>query len=461
MQLTAIVLGAGKGTRMRSDRAKVLHEIAGRPLVGWVLEMAASAGVERSVVVIGHQGDEVAAVLPEGTATALQAEQRGTGDATRIGMDALDPAPDDLVLVLPGDTPLIRPQTMRALVDLHRRTSAAATLLTDRPADPTGYGRIVRDESGSVMRIVEHGDADETELAIDEVNTSVYVFTAADLRPALASLDSGNHQGELYLTDVIEILVARGARVEGLIADPGEGAGINSHDQLAEAAAVLRRRINLGWMQEGVWMQDPDRTYLDASVRLEPGARIYSETHLEGETTVGAGAEIGPSVYARDCAIGAGARVWYSVLRQADVGVDAEVGPYVSLRPGATLLERAKAGTFVEIKNSVVGEGSKVPHLSYVGDTTIGRGSNLGAGTITVNYDGYRKHRTVIGDGVKIGSDTMLVAPVEIGDEAWTGAGTVVTRDVAPGTLVVGRSPTKEIPGYAARRKARSEQERK
>jgi bifunctional UDP-N-acetylglucosamine pyrophosphorylase/glucosamine-1-phosphate N-acetyltransferase len=243
--------------------------------------------------------------------------------------------------------------------------------------------------------------------------------------------------------------------VEGLIADPGEGAGINSHDQLAEAAAVLRRRINLGWMQEGVWMQDPDRTYLDASVRLEPGARIYSETHLEGETTVGAGAEIGPSVYARDCAIGAGARVWYSVLRQADVGVEAEVGPYVSLRPGATLLERAKAGTFVEIKNSVVGEGSKVPHLSYVGDTTIGRGSNLGAGTITVNYDGYRKHRTVIGDGVKIGSDTMLVAPVEIGDEAWTGAGTVVTRDVAPGTLVVGRSPVKEIPGDAARRMAR------
>ncbi len=460
MSVKAVLLGAGKGTRMKSDLAKVLHEAAGRPLINWMLEIVSQAGVEEVVVVVGHQAEDVAAVLPPGTRTALQAEQLGTGHAARVGFEVLAPAGDDIVLVLPGDMPLVRHETLEHLVELHRGTGAAATLLSCEPADPTGYGRILRGADRHVLGIVEQRDATPAQLAIREVGTSVYAFSAEVLGEALATLSNHNSQGEYYLTDVIGTLADAGRRVEALIADAIEGEGVNSHDQLAAAATELRRRINTAWMRAGVWMQDPDRTYVDAGVVLEPGARLYADTHLEGATTVAAGAEVGPSTYARDSRIGPGSRVWYSVLRQADVGASAEVGPYVSLRPGATLLERSKAGTFVEIKNSEVGAGSKVPHLSYIGDTTIGEGSNVGAGTITVNYDGYAKHRTVIGDGVKIGSDTMLVAPVTVGDEAWTAAGSVITKDIPAGALGVARSPQKEVPGYAARRRARAEQER-
>lgn len=459
MALKAVLLGAGKGTRMKSELAKVLHEAAGRPLVNWMLEIVRKAGVEETVVVVGHQAEDVAAVLPDGTKTALQNEQLGTGDVARVGVEALDLDDDDVVLIVPGDMPLIHPQTLEGLLELHRGTGASGTLLSCRPADPTGYGRILRSDAGRVQGIVEQRDATDEQLGIREVSTSVYAFTARHLRPALAVLSNDNSQGEYYLTDVIESLVAQEERIEALVADAIEGEGVNSHDQLAGAAAELRRRINEQWMRAGVWMQDPERTYLDADVRLEPGVRVYAGVHLEGNTTVGADAVIGPDVYARNCTIGARARIWYAVIREADVGTDAEVGPYVSLRPGADLREGAKAGTFVEIKNSVVGKGSKVPHLAYVGDATIGEGSNIGAGTITVNYDGYQKHRTVIGDGVKIGSDTMLVAPVTVGDEAWTAAGSVITKDIAPGALGVARSPQKEVPGYAARRRARAEQE--
>jgi len=459
MGLKAVVLGAGKGTRMKSDLAKVLHEVAGRPLVSWMLEIVAASGIDETVVVVGRQADDVAAVLPEGVRTALQEKQLGTGHAARVGLEALDPDDDDIVLVLPGDMPLIRHETLEHLVELHRGTGAGATLLSCRPADPTGYGRILRDGADHVLGIVEQRDASDQQLAIREVSTSVYAFAARHLRPALADLSNDNSQGEYYLTDVIAAFVADGLRVEALGADAIEGEGVNSHDQLAAAAAELRRRINRSWMRSGVWMQDPERTYIDADVTLAPGVRLYADVHLEGATAIDADAEVGPSVYVRDCRIGAGARIWYSVLRQADVGIQAEVGPYVSLRPGADLREGSKAGTFVEIKNSVVGKDSKVPHLAYVGDATIGEGSNIGAGTITVNYDGHQKHRTMIGDGVKIGSDTMLVAPVSVGDDAWTAAGSVITKDVSPGALAVARSPQKEVPGYAARRRARAEQE--
>ncbi len=459
MTFKAIVLGAGKGTRMRSDRVKVLHEAAGRPLVSWMLDIVRRAGAAEIVVVVGHQADEVAAILPDDVSTAHQAEQLGTGHATRIGFDALAPSADDVVLVIPGDMPLVRPETIRRLIDLQRERATAATLLTAQVDDPSGYGRILR-KGDAVVGIVEDGDATPDQLAIHEVNTSVYAFAAGVVAPALASLRNHNAQGEYYLTDVIAALAEEGHTIAGHVADAIEGSGVNSHEHLAAASHELRRRINSAWMAEGVWMQDPASTYIGADVALAPDVRLYADVHLEGSTTVEAGAEIGPSVYLRDSRVGAGARVWYSVVRSADIGRHAEVGPYVSLRPGATLLERAKAGTFVEIKGSVVGEGSKVPHLSYIGDTTIGRGSNIGAGTITANYDGYRKHRTVIGDGVRIGSDTVLVAPIEVGDEAWTGAGAVITQDIAPGALAVTRSPQKEIPGYAARRKARADQER-
>jgi bifunctional UDP-N-acetylglucosamine pyrophosphorylase/glucosamine-1-phosphate N-acetyltransferase len=327
MSVKAVLLGAGKGTRMKSDLAKVLHEAAGRPLINWMLEIVSQAGVVEVVVVVGHQAEEVASVLPPGTKTALQAEQLGTGHAARVGFEALAPSGDDIVLVLPGDMPLIRHETLEHLVELHRGTGAAATLLSCEPADPTGYGRILRGADGHVLGIVEQRDATDAQLAIREVGTSVYAFTADVLAEALDSLTNHNSQGEYYLTDVIGALAGAGRRVEALVAAAVEGEGVNSHDQLASAAAELRRRINKRWMREGVWMQDPDRTYIDADVVLEPGARLYADTHLEGATSVAAGAEVGPATYARDSRIGPAARVWYSVLRQADVGARAEVGP--------------------------------------------------------------------------------------------------------------------------------------
>ncbi len=458
MGAKAIVLAAGQGTRMRSAKPKMLHDILGRPLVGWVVGAVAAAGVDQCVVVVGHHADDVTAALPDGTLTALQAEQLGTGHAARTGLAALDVSGDDTVLVLPGDHPLIRPETLQRLLAAHTGSGAAATLLTVTAADPRGYGRILRD-GDRVTGIVEEADADDAQRAITEVGISFYAFSGVLLGPALDALGNDNAQGEYYLTDVIGELVAAGHRVGAVAADPEDGIGVNSQSQLAEAAALLRRRINLHWMDQGVWMADPSRVSIGPDVTLEPDVRLHPDVHLEGTVTVAADAEIGPSVYARDSGIGAGARVWYSVLRDADIGAAAEVGPFVSLRPGAVLLERAKAGTFVEIKASVVGAGSKVPHLSYVGDADIGAGANIGAGTIVANYDGYRKHRTVIGEGVKVGANTTLVAPVSLGDEAWTGAGTVVTGDVNSGALAVGRAATREIPGYAARRRARAKRD--
>ncbi len=457
MSVKAVVLGAGKGTRMKSDKAKVLHEAAERPLIGWMLHLLQAIDTEATVIVVGHQAETVAAALPDGVGTALQEPQLGTGHATQVGLAELSTDPGDTVVVLRGDMPLIRPESLAALVATHRIEQAAATILTIQDG-PRDFGRIVR-KDGAVVGIVEQRDCTPEQLEIGEVNTSVYVFEAEALRSALTKLKPENDQGELYLTDVIGILVERSAWVATSSATAEEATGVNSHDQLAMASCVLRRRINTELMRSGVAMQDPDRTYIDADAVVEPGARLRADVHIEGASQVAAGADVGPSVYLSNTTIGPDSRVWYSVLRDADVGRNAEVGPFVSLRPGATLQEGAKAGTFVEIKNSIVGEGSKVPHLAYVGDTTIGQNSNVGAGTIVANYDGYKKHRTIIGNGVRIGSNNVLVAPVALSDESWTGAGSVITKDVEPGSLAVTRSPQKEVPGYAARRRARAEQE--
>ncbi|MGI8822721.1 MAG: bifunctional UDP-N-acetylglucosamine diphosphorylase/glucosamine-1-phosphate N-acetyltransferase GlmU [Acidimicrobiia bacterium] len=457
MTVNAIVLAAGKGTRMNSGRAKVLHEAAGLPLVGWMHRIATGAGASQVVVVVGHQADDVAAVLPDGTVTALQTEQLGTGHAAGIGLERIDPC--DVVVVLPGDMPLIRPETIAGLVDTHLRGGDAATVLSVELDEPTGYGRVVRDHQGGVVAIVEHGDATAEQRKIAEVNTAVYAFDPGLLDRALAGVGSRNAQGERYLTDVIGVLVAGGHTVGAMVADAAEGAGVNSHEQLAAASAELRRRINTGWMEAGVFIEDPCRVSIAVSVTLSPDVRLWGDVHLAGATSVASGAQLGPSVHISDTTVAEGARVWYAVVRGASIGRNAEVGPFVSLRQGTVLDEASKAGTFVEIKGSVVGPGSKVPHLSYVGDATIGAGSNIGAGTITANYDGYRKHRTVIGDGVRIGSDTVLVAPVEVGDGAWTGAGSVITSDVSPDSLAVTRSQQREVPGYAQRRKARADEE--
>lgn len=457
MTVRAIILAAGKGTRMKSDLAKVLHAVAGRSLLGWVLDAAEPLGLDRTVVVVGYQAEHVIATLPESVRAATQEEQLGTAHAAGIGLDALGD-PDGTVLVLPGDMPLLSTDSLQGLLDHHAASGAAATLLTARMSDPTGYGRILRDGE-NIVGIVEDGDAGSTQLEIDEVNTSVYAFEAPLLEAALARVSSDNHQDEFYLTDVIEVLAAQGHPVLAVLVDEVEATGVNSHAQLARTGAVLRSRINQHWMEDGVWMLDPDQVYIDATALLEPGVRLYPGVHIEGDSAIGAGAEVGPSVHVRDSTIGSGAHVRYAVITQAVVGAGAEVGPFARLRPGAELRGRSKVGTFVEVKNSTVGEGSKVPHLSYIGDATIGEATNIGAGTITCNWDGFEKHPTTIGSRVFVGSDTMLVAPVELGDDSVTAAGSVITDDVAPGALGVERSEQKEIRGYAERRRRRAQED--
>jgi len=449
MSLRAIVLAAGRGTRMKSDRPKVLFSVAGRPLLDWVLAAVAGAGPDEILVVVGHGAEAVQAALPAGVRAVLQEPQLGTGHAVMLALEAMGEVGGDTVLVVPGDTPLLRPETLQALVAA--RQGAPAALLTTVMLDPTGYGRVLR-EGEKVRGIVEHRDATPEQCLITEVAVSTYAFEGAALAQALAGLGRGNDQGEYYLTDAVAALAAAGEVVGVPVADPAEVQGVNSLGQLAAVAAEVRRRLNASWMAAGVEMVDSERVYLDAAVALEAGARLYPGVHLEGRTTVAAGAEVGPDVFAVDSTIGPGARVWYSVLRGAEVGEGVSVGPFASLRPGTRLMAGAKVGTFVETKATVVGRGSKVPHLSYMGDAVIGEDSNVGAGTITCNYDGQEKHRTVIGDRVFLGSDTMLVAPVQVGDDATTGAGSVITRDVAPGALAVERSRQRAIPGYAARK---------
>ena len=449
-----IVLAAGQGKRMVSDLPKVAHVAAGRTLIGWVLEAVAPLQAATTVVVLGHGADEVSAHLPPKVTTAIQEQQLGTGHATNVGLDALgEVAPDDTILVLYGDMPLLGPELLARLAE--RPDDVAARMVTSVFEDPTGYGRVVRDDAGNVVNVVEERDTDDAQRAIGEINAGVYAFRAKDLIDALAGVTNENAQGEYYLTDVIGILVGRGQRLQAVEASPQEVIGINSQDQLSEARTLLQARTNQRLMESGVWMLDSERTYVDDTVTIEPGARIYPGVHLEGETKVGAGAQVGPDVFARDSTIGAGSTVWYAVLRGAVVGENCEVGPYASLRPGTVLEQGSKVGTFVETKNATLGEGAKAPHLTYLGDATVGARSNIGAGTITCNYDGYEKHETVIGEDAFIGSDTMLVAPVTIGDRAVTGAGSAITEDVEEGALAVERSVQRVIPGYSHRRAER------
>lgn len=454
MSIRVVVLAAGKGTRMRTGEAKVLHRAAGRTLLGWALAALDQVDVDEIAVVVGHHADRVAVECPDGAAIAIQEPQNGTGHAASVGLTGLT-ATDGPILVLPGDMPLLRPESVRALVDAHTTGNAAATIGSVEMDDPTGYGRIVRDGE-RVSAIVEERDATESERAIGEVNTSVYVFDGPSLADALSRITTDNDQGEYYLTDVIGVLAGDGKAVGAVRIDAREGAGVNTQGQLADVAAVLRSRINGALLDSGVWMLDPSRVYVDADVVVEPGAKIHPDTHLEGATRVAAGAEIGPGVRMTDTVVDSGARVQNAVCLSAHIGEGASVGPYAYLRPGARIERGAKVGTYVEVKGSTLGEGSKVPHLSYIGDATIGANSNIGAGTITVNYDGYDKHATVIGDNVRIGSDTMLVAPVTIGDDAFTGAGSVVTHDVPDGALAVERSAQKNVEGYAEKRRRRA-----
>lgn len=455
----AVVLAAGKGTRFKSDRAKVLHEACGRSVLRWVLEALRPLSLSRVAVVVGHQGEDVAAEaaaagLPQ-LVTVTQHEQLGTGHAVRVAMEAGALEGCDTVMVVGGDTPLLLPESLQALLDDHAAAGRAATLLTARLADPSGYGRVVRGGDGQVARIVEHRDADEPTRAIDEVNAGVYAFAPGPLARCLGELSADTAQGEQYLTDVVEPLVAAG--VGAVVGEPSVLRGVNDRVQLADAAAGLRARLLHGLMREGVTVVDPQATYVDADVVVEPDATLQPGTMLEGSTRVGPGAQIGPHSHLTDTVVAEGAAVHSSRCDGAEIGPHASVGPSSFLRPGARLAAHAKVGSFCEVKASDIGEGAKVPHLSYVGDATVGAGANIGAATVTVNYDGFAKHRTEVGPRARVGSDTMLVAPVRVGADAYTGAGSVITQDVPDGALAVERAEQVIKPGYAERKRARAQ----
>jgi bifunctional UDP-N-acetylglucosamine pyrophosphorylase/glucosamine-1-phosphate N-acetyltransferase len=451
-----IVLAAGEGTRMKSKTPKVLHEISGRALVDHALAAARGLAPELLVVVIGHAREQVEAHLTATSPDArpvVQEKQNGTGHAVRIALEAEGPI-DGTVLVTYGDAPLLRTETLAALLERHAADGNAVTVLTAQVPDPTGYGRIVRDADGGVLEIVEDKDATPEQRAITEMNSGVYAFDGALLAQALMRVGAANAQGEQYLTDVLAILREDGHRVGAHVAaDHVEVEGVNDRVQLAFVRRVLNERILEGHMRAGVTIVDPGSTWIDAGVTLEPDAVIHPNTQLKGATTIGHGAEVGPGCTLTDTVVGEEAVVRNTVSDHAEIGPRASVGPFAYLRPGTVLGAKGKIGTFVETKNARIGEGSKVPHLTYVGDATIGTGSNIGAACVFVNYDGVSKHHTVVGDHVRVGSDNMLVAPVTIGDGAYTAAGSVITSNVPPGAMAVARGRQRNIEGWVVRRR--------
>jgi bifunctional UDP-N-acetylglucosamine pyrophosphorylase/glucosamine-1-phosphate N-acetyltransferase len=445
----AVVLAAGKGTRMKSNRAKVLHTLCGVPMVNYVTEALRPLSSERLLVVVGHQAELVEAVLPEDAEPVLQKEQLGTGDAVRVALEALEGEEEGVLLVVNGDGPLISDQTLNELVERHRSAEVGATVLVAELENPRGLGRVV--EEAGVVRIVEERDATEDEWGIGLVNLGLYAFELSGIRDAIGQLASENSQGELYLTDVLEIIGRRSRAVTYQLKDLEEANLVNDRSQLARAEEILRRRILDAHMREGVTVRDPVSTHIEASVEIGRDTVILPGTFLRGSTRIGSDCVIGPSADLLDTVVGDGARVEHSVGRGAQVGEGASVGPYAFLRPGTVLGPEAKVGAYCEVKNTLVGRGSKVPHLSYVGDAEIGKDANLGAGTITANYDGVNKNRTTIGDGVFTGVNTNLIAPVTIGDGAYLGAGSVVNKDIPPGKLAVGMPARviRDAPGKA------------
>jgi bifunctional UDP-N-acetylglucosamine pyrophosphorylase/glucosamine-1-phosphate N-acetyltransferase len=449
----AIVLAAGHGTRMRSALPKVLHPLAGRPMIAWVMAALADIPAPRCVVVVGPEGEAVPGVIPDGARVAVQEERLGTGHATQVGLAAL-PAEVTTVVVACGDTPLLRPGLIRALVEEHERGGCAATMVTAILDDAAAYGRVVRDAAGLVVRVVEARDASPSELAIPEINAGLYAFDRRALDAALAGVGRDNAQGEVYLPDALPLL---GGPVAALVSPDADVVhGVNTRVDLAECEAVLQDRLRRELMLGGVTMPDPTRVWVDAGVTVGQDTVLWPGTMLRGGTRVGAGCEIGPDAVLADTVVEDGARLVSVHAHSARVGPGCQVGPFAYLRPGTVLAEGAKVGTYVETKNAEIGPGAKVPHLSYMGDVSIGAGSNIGAGNITGNYDGFRKHRTEIGAGVKTGSDCVFVAPVRVGDGAMTGAGSIITGDVPDGALGIARARQSNIEGFSAKAAARA-----
>ena len=435
LPIFAVVLAGGKGTRMKSNMAKVLHTLCGAPMVNYAIDAIRPLTPERLMVVVGHQAEQVEAILPEDAEPVLQKEQLGTGDAVRVALDQIEEE-DGVLLVVNGDGPLISDRTLGELVERHRGADVGATVLVAELPDPSGLGRVVED--AGVVRIVEEREATEAERRINLVNLGLYAFGLAEIRDALGRIDADNGQGELYLTDALEIIGRRARAVTYRLKDLEEANLVNDRSQLARAEEILRRRILDTHMRNGVTVRDPASTHIEAGVEIGQDTVILPGSLLRGGTRVGAECLIGPSTDLLDTIVEDGAQVEHSAARGAVVGAGASVGPYSYLRPGTVLGEKSKVGAYCEVKNTEVGDRSKVPHLSYVGDTRIGEDANLGAGTITANYDGVNKNRTEIGDRVFVGVNTNLIAPITIGEDAYIGAGSVANKDIPAGKLAVG-----------------------
>lgn len=454
MILGAVVLAAGQGTRMNSALPKVLHPLAGRSMIGWVLGSLSGVEVAHTVVVIGHGAEAVASGLPEGVSTQVQREQHGTGHATIVGLRGL-PDNCDTVLVLCGDTPLISSGLISGLVATHEVSGRTATMVTTIVAEAGAYGRVLRNADGAVIGVIEAADASAHQLEIREVNAGIFVFDRAALSEALALVGSGNAQGEVYLPDVLSLM---GPGLGTVIADDSDVVrGVNTRVDLATCEGILQSRLRTALMLGGVTMPDPAAVYLDADVRVGKDTVLHPGVHLRAGSVIGPNCAIGPNCVIENSTIADGAQVINAVVRESQIGPGTSVGPFAFVRPGTELAANAKIGTFVETKNAQIGERAKVPHLSYIGDAEIGADTNIGAGNITANYDGFRKHRTMIGARVKTGSDCVLVAPVTIGDDAMTGAGSIITEPVPAGALGIARARQRVIEDFTRRAAAKAE----
>lgn len=457
MKRMAIVLAAGQGKRMKSRLYKVLHPVCGKPMVSHVLQSVSQAACERTVIIVGHGAEAVRQTLGDTVEYALQQDQLGTGHAVMQAKPLLG-AEDGVTVIICGDTPLVRPETIEAMIAEHEAQGAAATVMTAIFSDPNGYGRVIRAEDGGVLRIVEHKDCTSEEAAVQEINAGTYCFDNRKLFAALEQVTNHNAQGEYYLTDVIGILKRQGERVAACVAqDLAEAIGVNDRIVLAEAERMMRQRINARHQMNGVTLIDAASIYIGADVEIGMDTEIYPGTVLSGHTRIGENCKIGPSADIKDTLIGNGTVIRHSVADEAEIGDECQIGPFAYLRPGAKLASHVKIGDFVEIKNATIGEGSKVPHLSYVGDATVGEKVNIGCGAITANYDGYNKSRTEIGDQAFIGSNVNLIAPVKIGTGAYVVAGSTITQDVEDNDLAIARERQTNKPGYAEKFRARAQ----
>jgi len=455
VKLMAVVLAAGQGKRMKSKLYKVLHPVVGKPMVGHVVDTLNHIDTTRTLVVVGYGAEAVQAYLGDRVEYALQAEQLGTGHAVLQAKDALG-SEEGMTIVICGDTPLISEETLRSMIQLHQESGASATILTAKLDNPFGYGRIIRGADGRVARIVEQKDCTPEEAAVKEMNTGTYVFDNKKLFEALASVTNNNNQNEYYLTDVVGILTAQGEVVQGFcMADSAESIGVNDRVGLAEAERLFKERINRAHMMNGVTIIDPVNTYIDPEVKIGADTVLLPGTILRGRTVIGENCSIGPQSEIIDSIIQDDVSIKQSVLQEAFVDSDTNVGPFAYLRPGAKLGKHVKVGDFVEVKNATIGDGSKVSHLSYVGDAKVGTNVNIGCGAITVNYDGFNKNLTEIGDDAFVGSNVNLIAPVRIGNGAYVVAGSTITHEVEDGDLAIARERQSNKPGYAEKIKAR------